>query len=116
MAETLIDWENAFAYYASLPARERTYKTVAAHFGVSVRTVETHGRTGQWKQRLRGVETAAAEQTHDRLVRARVDEIEKIQSLISATFIAYAQRLRDGQVRVAPADLERLNRLSHQLV
>ena len=40
-----IDWEAAFVYYAS-PARPgaRSYQAVADQFGVSVRTVERHGR------------------------------------------------------------------------
>ena len=34
-----IDWEQAFAFYASLPAERRSYQAVADKFGVSVRTV-----------------------------------------------------------------------------
>ena len=113
---TAIDWEEAFAYYASLPAGERSYEAVAKRFGVSVRTVETHGRSSRWKERLREIADKTAAQTADLLVQARVEEVQKIRRLIEASFIGYAERLRGGEMRMTPADLERLNRLSLALV
>jgi hypothetical protein len=119
MAETRgkssVDWEAAFAYYASLPPRDRSYATVAAHFGVSTRTVETHGRVEKWKERLRAITDQAAARTADALADARVEEITKIRRLIDASLIGYAERLRGG-MRMTPADLERLNRLSLALI
>jgi hypothetical protein len=112
---TSVDWEQAFAFYASLPPGERTYAAVAAHVGRDVRTVETHGRTGRWKLRLREIETKAAARTTEALIEARVAEIEKLRRLIDASLIRFAEQLRDG-MRMAPADLERLNRLSRTLI
>lgn len=77
--------------------------------------METRGRTGRWKERLRGIDAKAAAQTDDILLHARVDELQKIRKLIDASFIAYAERLREG-MRMTPADLERLNRLSLALI
>jgi len=82
---------------------------------VSPRTVETHGRTGGWKQRLRAIDAETAARTADALVDARVEEVHKLRRLIEASLIAYAERLRDG-MRMTPADLERLNRLSLALI
>lgn len=110
-----VNWESAFAYYASLPPGERTYAAVGLRFGVSARTVEAHGRTGQWKERLRTIDSETAARTVDALVDARVAEIHKIRRLIEASLIGYADRLRDG-MRMSPADLERLNRLSLALL
>jgi len=113
--KSMVDWEAAFAYYAALPPAERSYATVAAKFGVSVRTVETHGRSEHWKQRLRAIRDEVAARTADALADARVEEISKLRRLIDASLIAYAERLRAG-MRMTPADLERLNRLSRALI
>jgi hypothetical protein len=113
--KTTVEWEAAFAYYAALPPGERSYVAVGAHFGVSARTVETHGRTGRWKQRLRDIDAQTAARTIDVLADARVEEIHKLRRLIEASLIGYAERLRDG-MRMSPADLERLNRLSLALI
>lgn len=113
---TLIDWEDAFVYYASLPARQRSYRAVADHFQVSVRTVETHGRSANWKQRLRAIANKAAAEAEHTLVAGRVDELQKLRKLIDASLVSYAERLRRGEMRMSPADLERLNRLSRSLI
>jgi hypothetical protein len=113
--QAAIDWQAAFAFYASLPASERCYAAVADEFGVSARTVESHGRGERWQARLREIETAAASDADLELVHARADELRKIARLIEASFIEYANKLRAGEVRMTPADLERLHRLQQQL-
>jgi hypothetical protein len=110
-ARAAIDWEEAFAYYASLSPAERSYAAVAAEFVVSRRTVETHGRTEDWKERLRQIKEETRARTAEALVEARIAEIEKLRRLIDATFVGYAEALRNG-MRMSPVDLERLNRLS----
>jgi hypothetical protein len=114
-ARAAIDWEHAFAFYAALPPAERSYAVVAAEFGVSVRTVETHGREEQWKARLREIKDEARSRTAEALTEARVEEIEKLRRLIDASEVVYAEALRNG-MRMSPADLERLNRLSVALL
>jgi hypothetical protein len=84
---------------------------VAAKFGVSVRTVETHGRKENWKQRVQAIRAETRVRTADSLVLARVAAIEELRRLIDASLVAYAEALRNG-MRMGPADLERLNRLS----
>ena len=114
-ARAAIDWEAAFAYYAALPPPERSYAAVAAQFAVSVRTVETHGRQEQWKDRLEAIKEETRSRTAEALTEARVEEIEKLRRLIDASLVGYAEQLRGG-MRMTPADLERLNRLSLALI
>jgi hypothetical protein len=114
-ARAAIDWEAAFAFYAGLAPAERSYAAVAAEFGVSVRTVETHGRSERWKERLLEIAAETRRRTVDALVEDRVEEIEKLRRLIDASLVGYAANLRSG-MRMSPADLERLNRLSVLLI
>ncbi len=115
-ARTVVDQEEEFAYYASLPPAERSCAAVAKHFGNSPRTVEKHCTDGRWRQRLREIDQEAARRGQELLISGRVDELQKMQELIDASLLGYAQRLREGTMRMAPADLERLNRLSRALL
>ncbi len=111
----LIDWEQAFQFYASLPDPERSYQRVADQYGVSVRTVEKHGRLEQWKQRLGGIRAEAAGQADARLAEQRAEKLAELELLIEATMTTYAHQLRSGSVRVAPVDLQRLFKLREEL-
>lgn len=110
-----IDWEQAFAFYASLPPERRSYATVATEFAVSPRTVETHGRRDRWRQRAGRIEAEAAAEVAKRLGHARADQLADVQKLIEASFITYAQQLRSGEVRLTASDLPRLVKLLHEL-
>src|SRR5437764_1048112 len=95
-----IDWEVAFGFYASLSSAERSYRLVAERFGVSVRTVEKHGRGERWRERLRGIQAEAAAEAERRLGRAWGEQIAQFEKLIEASLITYAQQLRSGGVRI----------------
>ena len=82
---------------------------------MSVRTVERHGRSEQWQQRLRLINAQAAAETNSMLGSARAEQIGKLVKLIDASLVAYAERLRRGDVRIGPADLDRLYKLWQQL-
>jgi hypothetical protein len=110
-----IDWEQAFTFYASLSPERRSYQMVAAQFGVSVRTVERHGREEGWRQRLREIKARVAAETNSSLGQARAEQIGKLAGLIDATLIGYADKLRRGELRMTPADLDRLHKLWGQL-
>jgi hypothetical protein len=110
-ARPAIDWEAAFVYYGSLSPAERSYIAVAAEFGVSVRTVENHGRKEKWKERVVAITRDTRVRTAESLVEARVAEVEEMRRLMNASLVAYAEALRNG-MRMSTADLERLNRLS----
>jgi hypothetical protein len=99
-----------------LPPAERSYQAVADEFGVSVRTVETHGRDEQWKARLHAIRAETRARTAEELIEGRVEEIHKLRRLIDASLVSYAEGLRNGKMPTSPADLERLNRLSLALI
>jgi hypothetical protein len=110
-----IDWEHAFQYYASLADPERSYQAVAAQFGVSVRTVEKHGRVDAWKERLARVRADAAERADALLARQHAEKLHETELLIDATLTSFAQQLRAGSVRVPASDLARLFKLRDEL-
>lgn len=110
-----IDWSEAFLFYASLPPEQRSYARVAAEFGVSVRTVERHGRVEKWRQRMREIQAQAAREADKKLGRAWAERIADFEKLIEATCISYAQQLSGGRVRVTASDLVGLVKISLQL-
>ena len=61
------DWEEAFQYWAMLPAGERSYAAVADRFSISTRTVERHGQDERWADRLAGIASHAAVTTNAQL-------------------------------------------------
>jgi hypothetical protein len=116
LGRSTTDWEEAFAYYASLPPKDRCYQAVADQFGVSARTVEKHGRNGHWKQRLREIQAQTAAKTDAALGQARADHVGDLVKLIQASVISYAEQLRRGEVRISPRDLQGLHGLWQQLL
>lgn len=110
-----LDWERAFAYYASLPPERRCYRAVADEFAVSVRTVEKHGRAGRWRERVRAIQAEAAGRADEALARAWGERLADIEKLVDASFVSYAQRLRSGTARVTASDFVGLVKLLLQL-
>jgi hypothetical protein len=111
----VIDWAAASAYYAGLPGDRRSYQAVADEFGVSVRTVERHGRNDGWKQRARELDRQAAERVGEQIRDKRVEELLDTLKLIEASVVTFATQLRNGTVKVTPADLARLHKLRTEI-
>lgn len=111
-----IDWEEAFGYYASLPDAERSYRAVADHYDISVRTVEAHGRKAHWRERLARIKAEAAATADQQLAETRAQQIAELNLLIDASLTTYAQQIRAGTVKVVPGDLVRLYKLREELV
>jgi hypothetical protein len=111
----VLDWEQAFAYYAALPPELRSYGAVAREFAVSVRTVEKHGRHGRWRERVRAIEAEAGAELDRQLGASRVKTFADVQKLIEASYLTYAQQLRNGDVKIKAADLPRLAKLQLEL-
>ena len=108
----LIDWQGeGFLFYAGLAPEQRSYQTVADQFEVSVRTVERHGRDEHWKERARELDRAAAQAAAEQLRDQRTEKLLDMEKLIDASYLTYASQLRDGKVRLSPADLPRLHKL-----
>jgi hypothetical protein len=110
-----IDWQQAFQYYASLPAERRDYREVAEHFGVSVRTVERHGQKEGWRQRAYEIDREAAASAAAKLVHERAAKLADVDRLIDGSYVSYARQLREGRVRLTAADLPRLHKLRREL-
>jgi hypothetical protein len=115
LGRAAIDWEAAFAVYASLPPERRSYGAVAARFGISTRTVETHGLRDRWRERSRRIDREATVVAERRIGKARAEQIAEVLGLIEASLNAYREQLRDGEVRVRPADLSPLVKLLNEL-
>jgi hypothetical protein len=111
LGRATVDWDAVFLAYAALPPEQRSYRTIGEMFGISLRTVETHGRRDRWRERTRELDTQAMRKAERAVGRARADQIADVLKLIEASLVAYAQQLRQGDVRVLPADLPRLVKL-----
>ena len=110
-----LDWDQAFLYYAALPPEQRDYAAVAAEFAVSPRTVERHGRKQRWRERARELDREASRTAAGRLVEERAARLTDLERLAEASLVGYAQKLREGKVRLSPADLPRLHKLLREL-
>jgi hypothetical protein len=88
---------------------------VAEKFGISVRTVERHGRESAWARRLGEINRRAAAKTDARLGEAKAVQVGRLRTLIEATLVGYAEKLRRGDMRFSPGDLDKLYKLWRQL-
>ena len=111
----VLDWDQAFLYYAALPPEQRDYATVAAELAVSPRTVERHGRNERWRERARELDREASRTAAARLVEERAATLTDFERLVEASLLGYAQKLREGTVRLSAADLPRLHKLLREL-
>jgi len=109
------DWDEAFVYYASLPDGQRTYGAVAERFGVSVRTVERHGREDSWRERVKRHKRDAARTVDGELTARRKDALNTQLALVEETTAWYGEQLLAGTVKVTPSDLVRLIAAHQQL-
>jgi transposase len=110
-----LDWNQAFLFYAALPLERRSYAEVAAEFGVSPRTVERHGRKERWRERARELDRQASRTAAARLVEERAATLTDFERLVEASLLGYAQKLREGTLRLTAADLPRLHKLLREL-
>jgi hypothetical protein len=110
-----IDWQEAFLFYAALPAELRDYRTVADKFGVSRRTVERHGRQDRWKLQARELDRDSVRLAAERLREERADKLVDTEKLIEATYVSYANQLVAGAVRITPHHVAKLFELREQI-
>jgi hypothetical protein len=110
-----VDWHQAFLYFASLPTGVRTYQAVADQYGVSVRTVERHGRNDDWHRQARQLDREAAQVAAERLRDKRADDLVDTEKLIDGSYVRYANQLVAGDVRVTPGDIVKLHGLRQQI-
>ena len=110
-----LDWDQAFLHYAALPPEQRDYGAVATEFAVSARTVERHGRNERWRERARELDRKASRTAAARLVEERATTLTDFERLVEASLLGYAQKLREGTLRLSAADLPRLHKLLREL-
>jgi hypothetical protein len=111
----LIDWQEAFLFYASLPVEQRDYQTVADEFGVSRRTVERHGSHDRWKQQARELDRESMRAAAERLRDERTDKLVDTEKLVEATYLTYANQLVAGNVKVTPNHVVKLFELRERI-
>jgi hypothetical protein len=99
-----VDREQAFQFWAALPLDDRSYAAVAGRFDVSPRTVERYAREGRWRQRLAGIEAAAAARADQKLGRRRAEQLADFWQLIEASCITYARQLAAGDVKISASE------------
>jgi len=111
-----IAWEDAFAFYASLPAPVRSYAVVAAEFGVSPRTVEEHGARERWQERVRAIEADAAATVAAELSQAQAEQRAEIIQIAKAVLLRFAHQLRTGEARISGAEFQRVSKFLLELM
>jgi hypothetical protein len=97
-----VDPEEAFRFYASRSAPERSYRAVGERFGISARTVERYGREGGWRERLQAIDRHAQSELDETLGLERARQLADVKKLIDASFVSYARQLASGDVRFTP--------------
>ncbi len=103
--------EEAFTFYASLPAGQRTYAAVAAKLGVSLPTVKRWGTKGNWQQRVAEREVGIARKATDQMETAQVSARSRQLKLLEVALVKLVNAIAEGTVRGSYGDLERLLRL-----
>src|SRR5206468_10935985 len=66
-------------------------------------------------QRALAIDREAAATAAVRLAEQRATKLADLEKLIEATYVGYAQKLREGTVRINPSDLPRLHKLLREL-
>jgi hypothetical protein len=99
-----VDWEDAAVFFIALPPGERSYRRVADHYGISVRTVERHGREEGWRQRARLVDAQAARRADEEIADKRGKQLIEFNQLIEASCVVYARGLASGEVKITASE------------
>jgi len=103
--------EEAFAYFASLRAEERSYATVAERFGVNLTTVKRWGTKSKWRERVAKREVVVARRAADRIEEKEVAGRTRQLKVLEVALVKLVNAIAEGTVRGSYGDLERLLRL-----
>jgi predicted transcriptional regulator len=100
---------DAFAYYVAL-GPERSYRAVAAHFGVSKRAITRHAADEDWAGRLAKIEAEARERSEKALVETlaemRSRHMATVRAMHTRALVALkAFPLTDGMQAIKAAEL-----------
>jgi hypothetical protein len=105
-----IDWDRAFAFFASLDQTERSYPAVAQQFSVSLTSVKKHGKAERWIERAEALDKRAVEQANRRVVKSRSERIaDAIECAVEAR-AAYVRDLKSGEHKPSGSEVAALTR------
>ena len=103
--------EQAFAYYAELPAEERRYAFVAQHFGISLATVKLWASRDRWRRQVAERDARVVRRAVDKAESAEVDTRARYLKIVELALIKLANGIASGEVRGSFSDVDRLIRL-----
>lgn len=115
MSASKIDWEAAYAYWAALEPRDRTYAAVARRFGVTDTAVRKGAARHGWEERLAEIDRKVRQFTDERLERSRADRIEASMRAINLYRAKFEIALQENSVRLDAAGLAALIKLEAEL-
>ena len=106
--------KRAFEFYYSLGLK-RTYKAVAAEFGVSVSTIKNWSRWFRWQDRLSEREAEIIRRMADKTLQKGVEQNERDLKIVQAAIVQVAKKIAGGQIKTQLRDLEWLIPLERSL-
>ena len=106
--------KKAFEFYYGL-GEGRSYKLVAAEFGVALGTVKMWGRVFGWRQRCRERDAEVVRTMADRSLEENVESLARNRKIVKMGLVQVAKAIAEGKVKVTMADLDRLVRLEEYL-
>lgn len=103
--------EEAFAYYAELPSKERRYAPVAEHFGVSLATIKLWASKDEWRRRAAERDARVVRRAVDKAENAEADSRARYLKIVELALIKLANGIASGEVKGTYSDVDRLIRL-----
>ena len=103
--------EEAFAFYAELPAKERRYAPVAERFGVSLATIKLWASKGRWRRRVAERDARVVRRAVDKAETAEVDNRSRYMKMVELALLKLVNGIATGEVKGAYSDVDRLIRL-----
>ena len=104
----------AFEFYYSL-GYKRTYKAVAAEFGVCVSTIKNWSHWFRWQDRLADREAEIIRQMADKTLQEGVEHNERDLRIVQAALVRVAKEIAGGKIKTQLKDLDWLIPLEHRL-
>jgi hypothetical protein len=103
--------EQAFAFYAELPAKERRYSVVAERFGASLATIKLWASKGRWRRRVAERDARVVRRAVDKVETVEVDHRARYLKMVEVALIKLVNGIASGEVKGTFSDLDRLVRL-----
>ena len=102
--------QKAFEHYYSL-GEHRSYRKVAAEFGVAESTVKLWGKSFRWKERIQERDLQVVREVASRTLDVEVSRRERDLQIVQMAVLQLARAIAEGDVKMTLSDLDRLVRL-----